>query len=155
MNKKLLVGLLVISIGVIAFILTRKPETPTHSANQAFATPSPVSQTMRIDQVPAHYEDVPSLNSLAATLAPETFTGQTREAYQAAKAIPQTIAQMPCYCYCDRGMGHKSLHSCFEDDHAAHCAVCTNEALMAYRLQKQGLSPKQIREQIIAEFSQQ
>jgi hypothetical protein len=52
-------------------------------------------------------------------------------------------------------MGHKSLHSCFEDDHAAHCDVCTNEALMAYRLQKQGLTPKQIREQIITQFSEQ
>ncbi len=31
----------------------------------------------------------------------------------------------------------------------------TNEALMAYRLQKQGLTPKQIREQIITQFSEQ
>ena len=47
-------------------------------------------------------------------------------------------------------------HSCFEDDHAAHCATCTDEALMAYRLQKeQHLSAKQIREQIIAKYSDQ
>ena len=96
----------------------------------------------------------PSLTSLAATLPPEKFAGKTREAYQAAKDIPQTIAQMPCYCYSDRGMGHKSLHSCFEDDHAAHCDVCANEALIAYRLQKEGLTPKQIRERIIAQFSE-
>jgi len=39
----------------------------------------------------------------------------------------------------------QSLHSCFEDDHAAHCVTCTDEALMAYRLQKeQHLSAKQI-----------
>jgi len=52
-------------------------------------------------------------------------------------------------------MGHKSLHSCFEDDHAAHCAVCTDEALMAYRLQEQGFPPKQIRQRIIEQFSKQ
>jgi hypothetical protein len=53
-------------------------------------------------------------------------------------------------------MGHKSLHSCFEDDHAAHCAVCVNEALMAYRLEKQqGLSAAQIRERIVGEYSKQ
>jgi hypothetical protein len=51
-------------------------------------------------------------------------------------------------------IGHKSLHSCFEDDHAAHCAVCVNEALQAYRLQKeQGLSPAQIRQRIVAQYS--
>lgn len=80
----------------------------------------------------------------------------TRNAYQAAREIPQTLAQIPCYCHCDQSLGHKSLHSCFEDDHASSCAVCVNEALMAYRLQKkQGLSAKEIRERIVAEFSQQ
>jgi len=48
------------------------------------------------------------------------------------------------------------LHSCFKDDHAAHCATGTDEALMAYRLQKeQHLFAKQIRERIIAQFSKQ
>ena len=61
---------------------------------------------------------------------------------------------MPCYCHCDRGFGHKSLHSCYVDGHASGCAVCVEEVLTAYRLQKQeGLSPEQIRERIIAEYS--
>ena len=110
---------------------------------------------MSAAQVPAHYEQIPGMNSLGPTLSPEKFAGKTREAYQAVKAIPETIAQMPCYCHCDRGMGHKSLHSCFEDDHASHCDVCVNEALTAYRLQKdQHLSVKQIREQIIAAYAE-
>jgi hypothetical protein len=84
------------------------------------------------------------------------FTGKARQAYQVAAQIPQTLAQLPCYCHCDRGMGHKSLHSCFEDDHAAHCDVCVKEALMAYRLEKeQKLSVAQIRERIIAQYSTQ
>jgi hypothetical protein len=42
------------------------------------------------------------------------------------------------------------------DDHAAHCAVCVDEALLAYRLHKeQQLSPEQIRDLIIAEYSAQ
>jgi hypothetical protein len=53
-------------------------------------------------------------------------------------------------------MGHQSLHSCFEDEHAAHCAVCVNEALLAYRLEKEeGLDATQIRERIIADYSKQ
>jgi hypothetical protein len=39
------------------------------------------------------------------------------------------------------------------DDHAAHCAVCVEEALLAYKLQKEErLSPAQIRERIIAKY---
>ena len=102
-------------------------------------------------RVPAFESDP---KSLPPTLAPEAFTGKTRLAYKAVREIPETIAQLPCYCHCDRGFGHKSLHSCYVDGHASGCAVCVEEVLTAYRLQKQeGLSPEQIRERIIAEYS--
>jgi hypothetical protein len=88
-------------------------------------------------------------------LPPQGFTGKTRAAYQAVKEIPQTIAQLPCYCHCDRSIGHQSLYSCYEDDHAAHCAICVDEVLLAYRLEKEEkLNPTQIRERIIAQYSQ-
>ncbi len=142
--------------GIILFALIHRREgNHQHKPVAARATVTtsdparegpPNSEATRI---PAHYEAAPYVNALEATLPPQKFDGQIRAVYQAAREIPQIIAQLPCYCYRDRGMGHKSLHSCFEDDHAAHCAVCTNEALMAYRLQKQGLAPKQIRERII------
>jgi hypothetical protein len=52
-------------------------------------------------------------------------------------------------------MGHKSLHSCYEDDHAASCATCVNEALLALKLQKeQKLTPAQIRDKIVEQFGQ-
>ena len=102
------------------------------------------------------FTSAPSRNSLAPTLDPEVFTGITRDAYRAVKQIPTTIAQLPCYCHCDEGMGHKSLYSCFEDDHASHCAVCVNEALLALRLEReQKLTPAQIRERIVEQYSQQ
>lgn len=157
MNKKLVfVVLLTIAggIGAAAYFHfapdgKREVREPTTASIPATKTPeSPGSM------VPAHYETVP--DNLGPTLPPEKYSGKTRDAYKAAREIPQTLAQLPCYCHCDRGMGHKSLHSCYEDDHAAHCAVCVNEALLAYRLQKeQGLSPAQIRERIIADYSQQ
>jgi hypothetical protein len=52
-------------------------------------------------------------------------------------------------------MGHKSLHSCYEDMHASQCAVCVSEALMAYDLQKNGMTPAQIRDRIITIYSRQ
>ncbi|HVF49524.1 MAG TPA: CYCXC family (seleno)protein [Pyrinomonadaceae bacterium] len=107
-------------------------------------------------RVPAFETDAASLKSLSPTLAPQMFSGKQQEAYRAVKEIPQTIAQLPCYCHCDRGFGHKSLHSCFVDDHAAHCAVCVDEALLAYRLQKQEkLTPARIRERIVAHYAAQ
>lgn len=103
--------------------------------------------------VPAYQTDAASLKSLPPTLDPQKFTGRRREGYEAVRAIPETIAQLPCYCHCDRGFGHKSLHSCFVDDHGANCSICLEEALLAYRLQKEEkLKPEQIRERIIAQY---
>jgi len=120
--------------------VTQSPPQHEHSVNAA--------------TVPAHFEVPPAKSSLGPTLDPEKFSGAARDAYRAVRAIPVTIAQLPCYCHCDRGFGHKSLYSCFEDDHAAHCAVCVQEALLALRLEKeQKLTPAQIRDTIVAQYS--
>ncbi len=106
-------------------------------------------------RVPA-YASAKEAKNLPPTLPPAQFTGQTRAAYQAVSEIPRTIAQLPCYCYCDEAFGHKSLYSCFADTHASQCAVCVEEALLAYKLQKEDkLTPEQIRERITAEYGQQ
>jgi uncharacterized protein with PCYCGC motif len=125
-------------------IPTSEPATAPHDHSAGAST----------QPIPAHFEVPPSRSSLGPTLAPDKFTGITRDAYRAVREIPVTIAQLPCYCHCDRGFGHKSLYSCFEDDHASHCAVCVNEALLALKLEKeQKLTPAQIREAIVAEYS--
>ncbi|HEX8424209.1 MAG TPA: CYCXC family (seleno)protein [Pyrinomonadaceae bacterium] len=104
-------------------------------------------------RVPRFAQNSADLKNLPPVLPASQFTGLTRMAYAAVKEIPQTIAQLPCYCHCDEGFGHKSLQTCFVDDHAAHCAVCVEEALLAYKLQKeQRLTPAQIRERIIAQY---
>ncbi|HZE72668.1 MAG TPA: CYCXC family (seleno)protein [Pyrinomonadaceae bacterium] len=161
-GKKLwiVIALLATVVLVIVIIQSKKERTAKQTAspeNRAIAesrSTSPLNHPMNPEtsRVPAHYEVAPASAELSAVLPAAQFTGKTREAYEAAKQIPVMLAQMPCYCHCDRGMGHKSLHSCFEDDHAAHCATCVDEALMTYRLQKKGLSADQIRKQIIAEF---
>jgi hypothetical protein len=51
---------------------------------------------------------------------PGQFTGMTREAYAAAKAVPEVLDKVYCYCYCDDPpFNHKSLLSCFVDYHGA------------------------------------
>jgi len=70
-------------------------------------------------------------------------------AYELAAKIPAVLHQQPCYCYCDRGMGHNSLHSCFEGIHGAQCSVCLKELYYSYSMSKKGKTAAQIRQGII------
>lgn len=53
------------------------------------------------------------------TLPPAMFTGKTRDAYQAAKDVPQVLEQIPCYCGCMQNNGHQHNLHCFMDGHGA------------------------------------
>jgi hypothetical protein len=66
-------------------------------------------------------------------------------AYKMAAKIPGVLHQQPCYCRCDRAMGHNSLHSCFEGSHGAVCSTCMQEAVYAYQQTQKGKTPAQIR----------
>ena len=70
-------------------------------------------------------------------------------AYELAAKIPGVLHQQPCYCYCDRGMGHNSLHSCFEGIHGAQCSICLKELYYSYSMHKKGKTAAQIRQGII------
>lgn len=53
-------------------------------------------------------------------LDPSLFTGMTRAAYAAAKEYPDAMNEVVCYCYCDEPpFNHKTLLSCFTDEHGA------------------------------------
>ena len=151
-TKVFLLALLAIGASLAAACGRQAPTvtTTTHHSETKTSPQSIQSQA----RVPA-FQDVKSIGALPPTLQPEQFFGPTREAYRAAQEIPETIAQLPCYCHCDQSLGHKSLHSCFQDTHASQCAVCVNEALIAYNMQKSGMTPAQIRERIIAQYSRQ
>jgi hypothetical protein len=70
-------------------------------------------------------------------------------AYTLAAKIPGTLHQLPCYCYCSRSMGHKSLRTCFEGMHGAQCDVCMKELFYAYGEKQKGKTIAQIRKGII------
>lgn len=158
MNKNwlLIAGIAVLLVIAILVVNSGNSNQPAPQTPQVSSSPPPIDPPAQpaAKIIPAYHEHAPSLTSLGPTLEPEQFTGLTRAAYRAVREIPQTIAQLPCYCHCDRGMGHKSLYSCFEDDHAAHCAVCVNEALLALKLEKEGkLTPAQIRDRIVQQYT--
>jgi hypothetical protein len=76
------------------------------------------------------------------------FPYQTH-AYELAAKIPKVIYQQACYCYCDRGMGHNSLHSCFSGAHGAQCGTCLKELYYTYTMHQKGKTARQIRAGII------
>lgn len=154
MKKFIIVSVLVFGVVAAIAIFSSSNRQPAMPNRDYSSDSTKVPDTRQAARVPAHYKDMASASPLKATLDPDLFQGKTRQAYQVAKEIPETLAQLPCYCYCDQGFGHKSLHTCYEDDHSAHCSTCVDEALMAYQLQKEhNLAPAQIRQRIIEEFS--
>lgn len=82
------------------------------------------------------------------TLDPARFTGRTRSAYQAAKEVPEVLAQLPCFCGCMTGFGHKNNLDCFHDEHGVECSMCQDIALDARDMYKNGFEIARIRQLI-------
>jgi len=98
---------------------------------------------------PAKGADLPPLLGKEQLWGPNSQYPFQSRAYELAAKIPNVMYQQPCYCYCDRGMGHKSLRSCFEGTHGAQCSVCLKEAYYTYSLHQKGKTAAQIREGIM------
>jgi hypothetical protein len=106
--------------------------------------------------VPAYNKTAPAKGmKQAPILKPDALWGDNGgaeqiHAYTLAAKIPGVLHQLPCYCYCSRSMGHKSLRSCFEGTHGAQCDVCMKELFYTYGEKQKGKTVAQIRKGIIA-----
>jgi hypothetical protein len=106
------------------------------------------------DKVPAYNTRAPLPGELLPILPADQRVGESFlypyqvHAYELAAKIPGVINQLPCYCYCER-IGHKSLHTCYESTHGAHCGICMKEVYYAFQQTKLKKTPAQIREGII------
>lgn len=87
------------------------------------------------------------------TLPAYYFSGVVAEAYRIAAEIPEVIDSLYCYCHCKENFGHKSLLTCYVDDHAARCGVCIDEAVAASRMHAEGRSIPEIRKAVDRTFS--
>ncbi|MCI0603292.1 PCYCGC domain-containing protein [bacterium] len=154
-------GLVLIAIATYA-VLVKKDEPAqtqtehTHKHEPVISVPqgqtAPAStETKSVDfKIPPFNVDVDNV-TLQPVKDPATVSPAAKASYVVVQNDPKLIAQLPCFCYCER-FGHTSLHDCFVSDHAEICDICMKEALQADQLAKQGLSPLEIRETIIAEF---
>lgn len=102
------------------------------------------------NDIPA-YNAAPPTRALPAILSGTQLSGPyfahpyQVTAYKMAARIPAVLHQQPCYCRCDREMGHNSLHSCFEATHGAACSTCMKEAVYSYQQTRLHKTPAQIR----------
>ena len=121
-------------------------ETPTAPA------PPPSAPAPTESKVPRFHFSAEAAQPFPRILPAEMFRDfpAVAQAYRIAAKMPGTIAQQPCYCWCDR-FGHGSLLDCFATDHGAACDICVKEVLLAERMTQEGANAKQIREAIIQE----
>ncbi|HEY7855628.1 MAG TPA: CYCXC family (seleno)protein [Terriglobales bacterium] len=96
--------------------------------------------------VPAYHATPAKIAALPKTLPPTTFTDpRVQAAYALAAKVRGVLYQEPCYCHCDKEIGHHSLLDCFAGDHASICETCMMEGVYAYQQTKAGKTPGQIR----------
>jgi Protein of unknown function with PCYCGC motif len=111
-------------------------------------TPASTAKTHK-ERIPAYHAEAPK-GPLPDTLAPGQFTdAETRNIYTLAAKEKEVLYQEPCYCGCDKEVGHKSLLDCFTDYHGAHCALCKKEAVFTYTESQAGKTAAQIRQEIM------
>lgn len=102
------------------------------------------------EDVPPYHAEAPPAKELPDTLDPMKFPDAiTQNAYAMAAKIKPVLYQQPCYCHCDKELGHGSLLDCFAGMHAAVCNVCKWEGIYAYTQTKKKKTPAQIREGIL------
>ena len=130
----------------IALLLASCATSPkvqdSHANHQASANPTP--------RIPAHFNNPEEAKPLPEVLDPKQFSDPVIvAAYGYAKENPEVFAQQPCYCYCDSGIGHKSLLDCYTSDHSVGCALCLKEGLLVHKLLGEGKNSTEIRELIV------
>ena len=86
------------------------------------------------------------------TLDPARFFGVVHEAYEVAQKNPALLAQLHCYCGCDKVEGHRNLLDCFRDRHGSRCEICVGEAIQARHMADQGATVEQIRDAVRARY---
>jgi Protein of unknown function with PCYCGC motif len=147
MNLKSFSGLIFAAVFAAA-CFTASPAR-AQSASEPAPAPSSSQSAPLAKPLPAYHESAPK-TALPATLDPKQFPDvETQNIYALAAKEKAVLYQQPCFCHCDREVGHASLLDCFVDNHASGCLLCKKEAVFAYDETKQGKTATQIRQDII------
>ena len=81
----------------------------------------------------------------AKVLPDDAVPARYRDAYAAAREIPEILDGLFCHCDCADHCGYRSLLTCYEHDMPQSCGICLGEARTARRLHGRGETLAQIR----------
>ena len=93
-------GVVVLGIGLFYLLQNQPPQNPAGASLNDAQVKTELRET-RPTQPPAKYK------------------GAAGAAYTIARAIPEVLDQLYCYCRCRETFGHKNLLTCYVDNHAA------------------------------------
>jgi hypothetical protein len=125
------------------------PSAPAASSRPAQAPPTNSAASTTDSKIPAYHDAAPT-DPLPDTLDPKQFADPvTQNIYALAAKEKSVLYQQPCFCRCDKEVGHKSLLDCYVDDHASHCVLCKKEAAFAYSEKQAGKTAEAIRKEIM------
>jgi hypothetical protein len=144
---------------IFGFLLAGLGAASLHAQNSSAQSTAPAASPAQmkapISAAASHKADIPAYHAetpngpLPETLDPKQFLdAETRNVYTLAGKEKDFLYQQPCYCRCDKEVGHKSLLDCFTDYHGAHCLLCKKEAAFTYTESQQGKTAAQIRQEI-------
>jgi hypothetical protein len=118
------------------------------------AAPLATVAARRLPTAPTHHPDPRPGITAEHVLPDDKVDAKTRDAYAAAREIPEVLDGIYCHCDCaDRHSNLRSLLSCYETEMPMSCGVCAGEARTALRLHRQGKSLDEIRAAIDRQFS--
>ena len=137
-----IIGAAIIFIALIGYMASKSSE----KADSEVQSISPTKQT-----------SATGLVETRPILPADMWKGRAAEAYSLAAVIPQVIDAQYCYCDCSKNprFKHKTLLTCYTDDHGANCDICQNEVFMSYDLYKKGYSIPDIKATVDREFEKQ
>lgn len=79
-----------------------------------------VSAAGALENLPVRKDESLRRGETRETLDPSLFKdARVRSAYQVARDVPWLLDSIYCYCFCEESFRHKSVLSCYVDNHAA------------------------------------
>jgi len=127
-------------VGAVSAAVSALVAVPRGAASRAAQSNEPA---------PAYHAQVPQ-GALPQTMDPVSFSNPTvQNAYAVAAKVKRVLYQQPCFCHCDRTIGHESLLDCYVGKHASVCDVCMKEAFYAYEQTLKKKTAAQIRDGIL------
>lgn len=143
-----LVAQLLTSVSIPAMANQEKSATPAHSAGAASAK----SAATESSSAKGPNGDSPGYNGVPV-LDPSRFFGAASMGYASAKACPEVVSKLFCYCGCDISDNHNHLIDCFTSPHGVDCHICQEEAIQALKMHRDGASVADIQKAIDQQYA--